>query len=98
MAKIIAKLIRGQDYYILGTKFTNGKEVEIDEKLKKHLVDNPQFEIEEIEETPENNEGDKETSKDGEELEAPENNEETPKRKGMVLKNKGAKNQQEGDE
>ena len=98
MAKIIAKLVKGQDYYILGNKFTNGKEVEIDESLKVHLVDNPQFEFKEIEETPENNEGDKETSKDDEELEAPENNEEAPKRKGMVLKNKGDKNKQEGDE
>lgn len=98
MTKIIAKLVKGQDYYILGNKFTNGKEVEIDESLKAHLVDNPQFEFKEIEESPENNKGDKEPLNDNEELKAPENNEETPKQKGMVLKNKGAKNKQEGDE
>lgn len=63
MAKTIAKLIKGEDYYILGVKFTNGKEVEVDKKLREHLVDNPQFEVTEVETEDEKQNEDRKDSK-----------------------------------
>lgn len=97
MGMILAKLVTGQDYYLLGAKFIVGKEVEIDENLKSHLVGNSQFEITEVEESPKENNEKKEELQGPEKLEEPEEVEESPKQKGMVLKGRGAKRKQEGD-